>query len=123
MSTTFAVHIISADADGLGDPAVIVTICDTESGEEHPIATYPISDGENATDLLWENGWRTLDDPSQVDTSVDVGYDIVTVEPADYEQIVKHVTLDRKSTRLNSSHVKISYAVFCLKKKQMTASE
>src|SRR5436309_9496356 len=26
-------------------------------------------------------------------------------------------TADRKSTRLNSSHVKISYAVFCLKKK------
>src|SRR5690606_40794246 len=29
-------------------------------------------------------------------------------------------TLDRKSTRLNSSHVKISYAVFCLKKKRKT---
>src|SRR5690606_8635280 len=28
-----------------------------------------------------------------------------------------YVDLDRKSTRLNSSHVKISYAVFCLKKK------
>src|SRR5690606_41822578 len=27
---------------------------------------------------------------------------------------------DRKSTRLNSSHVKISYAVFCLKKKNQT---
>src|SRR5690606_42121303 len=27
--------------------------------------------------------------------------------------------LDRKSTRLNSSHVKISYAVFCLKKKNI----
>src|SRR5204863_7216983 len=27
------------------------------------------------------------------------------------------VNLDRKSTRLNSSHVEISYAVFCLKKK------
>src|SRR5690606_40758913 len=27
--------------------------------------------------------------------------------------------LDRKSTRLNSSHVKISYAVFCLKKKNL----
>src|SRR5207302_7067636 len=27
------------------------------------------------------------------------------------------VGVDRKSTRLNSSHVKISYAVFCLKKK------
>src|SRR5690606_39299865 len=28
-----------------------------------------------------------------------------------------HNGKDRKSTRLNSSHVKISYAVFCLKKK------
>src|SRR3989442_4176586 len=27
---------------------------------------------------------------------------------------------DRKSTRLNSSHVRISYAVFCLKKKKTT---
>src|SRR2546430_4852063 len=29
--------------------------------------------------------------------------------------------LDRKSTRLNSSHSQISYAVFCLKKKKKTA--
>src|SRR5690606_40447237 len=29
-----------------------------------------------------------------------------------------HRLRDRKSTRLNSSHVKISYAVFCLKKKR-----
>src|SRR3712207_7945091 len=29
---------------------------------------------------------------------------------------------DRKSTRLNSSHANISYAVFCLKKKQKTTS-
>src|SRR5699024_12570749 len=28
--------------------------------------------------------------------------------------------LDRKSTRLNSSHVSISYAVFCLKRKRLT---
>src|SRR2546426_1508975 len=31
-------------------------------------------------------------------------------------------TGDRKSTRLNSSHLVISYAVFCLKKKTKTAS-
>src|SRR5215475_15231565 len=30
----------------------------------------------------------------------------------------RHWWVDRKSTRLNSSHVKISYAVFCLKKKK-----
>src|SRR5262245_64349587 len=29
------------------------------------------------------------------------------------------VTIDRKSTRLNSSHLGISYAVFCLKKKKI----
>src|SRR5690625_6536792 len=33
----------------------------------------------------------------------------------------KHIT-DRKSTRLNSSHVAISYAVFCLKRKQKIAA-
>src|SRR5690606_2212279 len=32
------------------------------------------------------------------------------------------VILDRKSTRLNSSHVKISYAVLCLKKKRALLS-
>src|SRR3712207_8038358 len=33
-----------------------------------------------------------------------------------------HATKDRKSTRLNSSHANISYAVFCLKKKKNTLS-
>src|SRR2546430_11545596 len=35
--------------------------------------------------------------------------------PGDLELL--HDSLDRKSTRLNSSHSQISYAVFCLKKK------
>src|SRR5690606_42034222 len=33
------------------------------------------------------------------------------------KRILKEALADRTSTRLNSSHVKISYAVFCLKKK------
>src|SRR5690606_41382263 len=32
-------------------------------------------------------------------------------------------SLNRKSTRLNSSHVKISYAVFCSKKKSVTSAK
>src|SRR5215469_17870041 len=32
--------------------------------------------------------------------------------------ILRPTGVDRKSTRLNSSHVEISYAVFCLKKKK-----
>src|SRR3712207_7312336 len=35
------------------------------------------------------------------------------------EGVIDH-HLDRKSTRLNSSHANISYAVFCLKKKKKT---
>src|SRR5690606_40623378 len=38
------------------------------------------------------------------------------------EPLPEDLLQDRKSTRLNSSHVKISYAVFCLKKKTQTAS-
>src|SRR2546427_8015435 len=34
-------------------------------------------------------------------------------------QVVEVTNLDRKSTRLNSSHSQISYAVFCLKKKKV----
>src|SRR2546430_11885502 len=36
------------------------------------------------------------------------------------ERIFDLVRQDRKSTRLNSSHSQISYAVFCLKKKKKT---
>src|SRR5690625_5715219 len=36
------------------------------------------------------------------------------------EEVLREAGRDRKSTRLNSSHVAISYAVFCLKKKIQT---
>src|SRR2546430_11741048 len=44
-----------------------------------------------------------------MDQGVIAGYPVVDVRCA--------LVLDRKSTRLNSSHSQISYAVFCLKKK------
>src|SRR3712207_7011306 len=42
----------------------------------------------------------------------------VTVGLGDRRSALRH-RRDRKSTRLNSSHANISYAVFCLKKKKM----
>src|SRR5690606_10416510 len=39
------------------------------------------------------------------------------------DQLLAVIHQDRKSTRLNSSHVKISYAVFCLKKKKKRVSD
>src|SRR5690554_7375691 len=37
-----------------------------------------------------------------------------------FDSVMQDIESDRKSTRLNSSHVRISYAVFCLKKKKKT---
>src|SRR5690606_8727240 len=48
-------------------------------------------------------------DPKDVD-----GFSSYSVDKVPEYEIAR----DRKSTRLNSSHVKISYAVFCLKKKK-----
>src|SRR5690606_39292855 len=46
-------------------------------------------------------------------SSVSFSQDTVNIPP----RTIAILMADRKSTRLNSSHVKISYAVFCLKKK------
>src|SRR5699024_3157988 len=46
------------------------------------------------------------------------------IDPLERQQMnrwtAQLIPLDRKSTRLNSSHVSISYAVFCMKKKSST---
>src|SRR5699024_12231998 len=56
--------------------------------------------------------------------SINDNYDKMGVRGSNTAEVVldevrvpKENLLDRKSTRLNSSHVSISYAVFCLKKK------
>src|SRR5690606_39932214 len=48
----------------------------------------------------------------------DADEDYTFAQVAIKEEKVDYRGKDRKSTRLNSSHVKISYAVFCLKKKK-----
>src|SRR2546426_9235915 len=42
----------------------------------------------------------------------------LALQPAIRLVVIDSIRLDRKSTRLNSSHLVISYAVFCLKKKK-----
>src|SRR3712207_7329970 len=59
----------------------------------------------------------------------DVGGDVLTVtaerpdQVHDIARLVAGLPGDRKSTRLNSSHANISYAVFCLKKKKPSQIE
>src|SRR5690554_7350556 len=48
---------------------------------------------------------------------IEVG--IAQDESESIKELLHDLFKDRKSTRLNSSHVRISYAVFCLKKKKI----
>src|SRR3712207_8574789 len=59
---------------------------------------------------------RAIDGQHPVAVAVEREADVVAVHP-------RGERLDRKSTRLNSSHANISYAVFCLKKSQDPTSD
>src|SRR5438034_2267078 len=72
------------------------------------------------TTLFRSRGWSEL---STVDGTGPVHgkFDVVIAAPGNSSVHVPNlpvITGDRKSTRLNSSHTVISYAVFCLKKKK-----
>src|SRR5256885_11013574 len=60
----------------------------------------------------YQNTWLEPDDFAKIAAE---GLNVVRI-PIYYLNVMR-TTLDRKSTRLNSSHLVISYAVFCLKKK------
>src|SRR2546427_9599735 len=53
-----------------------------------------------------------------VPSTVTVPEDRLPLTAADLDAWLWRIDQDRKSTRLNSSHSQISYAVFCLKKKR-----
>src|SRR5699024_11968563 len=89
------------DLEDLADDDVTVALC----AEEVPC-------GAATTTAMEDSGTRIVpatyeDDVRAVLTKVELG-----------EVDAGLVYTDRKSTRLNSSHVSISYAVFCLKKKK-----
>src|SRR5690625_542700 len=92
--------------------------------------------GTQACRVLREEGLRVIlvnSNPATIMTDPDIA-DATYIEPIDPDIIRSIIAAerpdailptlggqtDRKSTRLNSSHVAISYAVFCLKKKKIT---
>src|SRR5690554_7706751 len=83
------------------------------------------SSGPARSSRSGESGWR--DNPHQSDRykkhSILLRSTALSGPPAEQRShwhCCASATSDRKSTRLNSSHVRISYAVFCLKKKNTT---
>src|SRR5256885_13000355 len=74
--------------------------------------------GENLAMNIERNGFPIAvfnRDPAKVDNFV--------ARTAGKREIPTKNLLDRKSTRLNSSHLVISYAVFCLKKKNVQGGQ
>src|SRR5690349_23716214 len=63
---------------------------------------------------IYSNGWRARAFNPRPHFIQQIGQ----IRHLGFKRAILHDRLDRKSTRLNSSHVEISYAVFCLKKKK-----
>src|SRR5690554_7226049 len=85
-----------------------------------PLATSNFFDGSNSTASLGPYtttlGWNTLTLATPILWN---GCDNIIVEVCS-QNTSWTSNVDRKCTRLNSSHVRVSYAVFCLKKKKKT---
>src|SRR5690625_1349803 len=64
---------------------------------------------------------RSRNETSLGNGAATVAYAAVKFAVRTFDNLTDKHILDRKSTRLNSSHVAISYAVFCLKKKKKTS--
>src|SRR5436305_3250598 len=77
------------------------------SGDHRYLHSFPT---RRSSDLLAGGDWpKSLDNAAVHAPGRNRTCDLAHERP--------HGRADRKSTRLNSSHVRISYAVFCLKKK------
>src|SRR5438874_10670923 len=76
-----------------------------------PGAKKPASTASGPRKVLYYRNPMGLPDISPVPKKDSMGMDYIPVYKGEEQE-------DRKSTRLNSSHVEISYAVFCLKKKK-----
>src|SRR5256885_5673164 len=74
---------------------------------------------------VWlESVYRNIKCDLRKETSILFSSTVMAMQDSIIEKNIKPLpgdsTADRKSTRLNSSHLVISYAVFCLKKKKNT---
>src|SRR5690554_7365581 len=79
----------------------------TPTTETHPAEVAYAVFGDEIT----QDGAITKEEMTQIYARLQPG-DTITTK---FKTTINEVCQDRKSTRLNSSHVRISYAVFCLK--------
>src|SRR5256885_7513883 len=98
------------------------TACDSAAGScwsswRHPWTSRP----RRRCELTWSNTARAPTDSARGPRRWRRRRKSTTNSTCATTRSASFSTRDRKSTRLNSSHLVISYAVFCLKKKRKTA--
>src|SRR5262245_37316988 len=89
---------------------------DTQHVDAHLRAEPPDRRRERAGDAGEEGAERERDGEQAMDVDAEQRNHLLVLDAGAHDGTV--LGLDRKSTRLNSSHLGISYAVFCLKKKK-----
>src|SRR5699024_12634021 len=85
-----------------------------------PISFIPITSNPNHRTCFLKKGIKTMNSSYKTSKGFVSFIQFPSLFNMYHQQMysLKHLTFpDRKSTRLNSSHVSISYAVICLKKK------
>src|SRR5690606_41446327 len=102
--------------DSLPSSAAVFLECYCHHGDLHSFPTRRSSDllQDESGDLKGHKRTHAASADSSFSVSTTRGASSV---PSNRMKVTSRPA-DRKSTRLNSSHVKISYAVFCLKKKK-----
>ena len=98
------------NVDGIG----VLTELKTEFPDVPILVITGISDVTMIEEAIEQSANRILKKQFEVDALLTAIDELLGHESGDFGDRAE----DRKSTRLNSSHVVISYAVFCLKKKK-----
>src|SRR2546428_6124686 len=113
------VYVLSADqendADVLGVTAASAALTMSKVPWNGPVAAVRVGRVEGA--WILNPTFQQLEF-SDVDLTVSGSRDSIVMVEGGALELTEGEIVDRKSTRLNSSHDQISYAVFCLKKKK-----
>src|SRR5690606_28996198 len=101
----------------LHDVAQDMIVVEEDCGGLRGVYTTALKDNEDVIEPLYD---RILGRVALHDVYDPISNELLVAADQDIDEEIAHKIeeSDRKSTRLNSSHVKISYAVFCLKKKK-----
>src|SRR5438045_5861458 len=75
-------------------------------------------DSAFASELAMKNKWEDRENRREAEIPKNWNAGVFLLEMTQMPGVFEQDGGDRKSTRLNSSHLGISYAVFCLKKKK-----